>query len=275
MSRLDEVMNWHFGALDSMGVLDPRFGDVGWMRFDYTPFIGPDSDPNSPSVPTVSFESIQAVDGGFLVAVEYVNRSEDVSEYRLHNIDFDGIAVRDFAGGDYLRLPFLATSRNGIQLELGPDNSIYLFAGNTASTLDFQPYVHKFTPTGEPDTQFADGGVLDVGSVTSRSSPESRVLRVQQDGRIAVVFAQDINRQQTQVLVARFNSDGSVDRTFDEDGVSRLPVSQGYASEQPRDLRIDVQGVVLDRDSGDRFCANRLTDLSHRSKRRDRSFIRR
>jgi len=234
------------GSLDSQGNLQPEFGEQGWLTWDYEPFMFTGSTEASDGDQRVTFQSVVPTEDGFLVSLQYTVLSTRFNEYRLHKIDFSGNASLDFAGGLFVRLPtFFSTSGSGSQIELGADNSIFLYVANVGSVLNFDTYVYKYNAQGSLKTDFAEQGILNVGIGTGRNLDDQRRLRVQSDGKLLILSATRLGIRSGALVLARFNSDGDIDLTFGPDGTGRFQVDPSSMSEEPSDLIIDDQGRYL------------------------------
>lgn len=108
---------------------------------------------------------------------------------------------------------------------------------NAAGTYDFA--LVRYTAAGALDPSFGDGGVVTVDF--GGSDDRAFALAVGPDGRAVLAGVSDRSGSRDFALT-RHNPDGSLDRTFGEDGLVVLPI---------RPLTTDVaRGVVLLPDGG-------------------------
>ncbi len=84
--------------------------------------------------------------------------------------------------------------------------------------------VVRYQPDGEIDTSFGNGGVAVVSSLTSS---ECESLDIQADGKLVVTGLKELQGFDYAYLVLRMNSDGTLDRTFDGDGILAVDLSPG------------------------------------------------
>lgn len=84
--------------------------------------------------------------------------------------------------------------------------------------------VVRLNPDGSLDSSFGSGGtvVLDLGQFS-----QANAVALQPDGKIVVVGSQRPGCQITNGLIARLNSNGSLDGSFGGGGNSNLPCGQG------------------------------------------------
>jgi uncharacterized delta-60 repeat protein len=77
--------------------------------------------------------------------------------------------------------------------------------------------LRRYNPDGTPDVTFGSAGIV-VASLGPEGDSLTGQLREQADGRILA-----IGRSGTDHLLVRFNPDGTLDSTFDGDGLRRIP----------------------------------------------------
>jgi uncharacterized delta-60 repeat protein len=107
-------------------------------------------------------------------------------------------------------------------LVLQDDGKIILAgtSSNTSSTQDVS--VIRLNSNGTYDTGFDGDGL--VRTEIAGEGSEARSVIVQNDGKIVVGGGSDFGAQDSPILI-RYNSDGSLDRTFDGDGIRKLDIA--------------------------------------------------
>lgn len=106
-------------------------------------------------------------------------------------------------------------------------------ATNIGTAADHSFVVAKFLASGELDSTFANEGIVTVNVAPGGTNRElARSVLVQSDGKIVIAggaehdaTAAGLLAADTDVFVVRFNTDGSLDDTFGEEGVVRLDLS--------------------------------------------------
>ena len=85
--------------------------------------------------------------------------------------------------------------------------------------------VHRFNPDGSPDPTFGTGGIreIDVGS-----SMYPGGLGLQPDGKIVLAGFRSLPGSNTEIMLARLNSDGSFDSSFGSGGFVFRDLSPDY-----------------------------------------------
>jgi uncharacterized delta-60 repeat protein len=111
-------------------------------------------------------------------------------------------------------------------------------AVGAADATDYALIVAKFLPTGAPDTSFGTGGVTTLNVVVGGKAAEvARGIVLQSTGKIVIagtaehdITAADLLANDTDVVLARFNADGSVDTGFGTNGVVRHDLNTAIIS---------------------------------------------
>ncbi|MFF9328155.1 calcium-binding protein [Streptomyces sp. NPDC014776] len=149
------------------------------------------------------------------------------------SFDGDGRVLTDFGGYDY-----------GNDLAVQPDGRIVTVGAGTSAAGDADFALTRHTPDGSPDPSF--GG---DGKVTTPVAPEglddwANAVTLQSDGKIVVAGTAWRDAENCcWFVVARYNGDGSLDPTFNGDGVA-------YA-----DLAGPTEALDVAIDSGNRIVA--------------------
>lgn len=125
-------------------------------------------------------------------------------------------------GGTYLNAGNWGLSDEGTALML-PDGSYIACMIYYPPGLDYSLALAKFLNDGSPDTTFGSGGV--VATTIYARSASGIGAAVQPDGRILISY-KPANVQG--FGMARFLPNGSLDTTFDGDGVSMSPAGGGW-----------------------------------------------
>ncbi len=127
----------------------------------------------------------------------------------------------------------------------------------------------RYDVRGRLDPSFGNGGVVTLdlsGSAMSSGSSDAQAnaVAIQADGKIVIAGSFTPSGGSTQLLVARFSSDGRLDRNFDADGLATIGSSDlvnANAVALQGDGKIVVAGGASDTDFGvARFNANGSVD---------------
>lgn len=105
-----------------------------------------------------------------------------------------------------------------------PDGKLLVsFSSNSASS-GFNMTLARYNPNGSLDTTFSGDGIV-TSPFASEDFDEARALALQPDGKILVSGRVGISN--ASFAVVRYNPDGSLDTTFDQDGIVTTQIFQG------------------------------------------------
>ena len=224
------VRLWPDGSLDTGGQQVLDFED---------PFFDPGSLEN------VTALAIQP-DGNIVVAGDIGNASDSDRNFALARFLPDGLLDTSF--GTFGRVSFgFGAKEVARAVVVQPDGKI-VAAGTTGLDSAANVMVARFNPDGTPDGSFGFLGyrVVDFGG----ADDFGHALAMAPDGKIVVAGHNHKGFQRdSAMIVARFNSDGSPDNTFDLDGKFQRVIVSGvsnvaYAALVQPDLKIVLAGVA-------------------------------
>ncbi len=130
-----------------------------------------------------------------------------------NTFDDDGIAKTDFLG-------YKAEQANSVAIQ--SDGKIVI-AGQMRNSSNYDFVLARYNTNGSLDITFSNDGmqVTDFGSLDDFA----RAIAIQSDGKILVAGSSGKN-----FGIARYNTDGSLDKTFDADGIQTNDFSFGDGS---------------------------------------------
>ena len=112
-------------------------------------------------------------------------------------------------------------------------------AGNSTVTND-DIVLARYNPDGSLDITFDTDGI--VTRAIGSSDDGASGIAVQSDGKI-VIAGYSNNGTNDDIALARYNTDGSLDSTFDTDGL--LTTSIGSKDARARDMAIQSDGKIV------------------------------
>jgi uncharacterized delta-60 repeat protein len=196
------------GRLDAAGGLDPSFGAGGWALFDAVEGgVGYDY------AHALTIDPAGRILAGGVAGLggsPYVARLEANGELDL-----------DFAGGDGVRvLPGLVDQVvNGLAVD-PVRRRVVAVTGTFGAGFALDAGVARLTDGGALDGSFDGDGLYPM---TLEEGTDLRRVAIQSDGKILVGGAINANGDQAGgVLLARFLFDGSLDPSFDGNGLKRI-----------------------------------------------------
>lgn len=192
-------------ALAAPGDLDVGFGDGGTLSFG----VG---------LPSQGFSGIEQADGKLVVAGAGTGFNDD-SDFLVARFAADGSPDTAFGNLGNAVLDFAGSDDIGYVVVQQADGS--LVAAGGASNLDgsIDVALVRYAPDGTLDATFGNGGMvkLDLGG-----DDEFATGLVQQpDGRLVVAGTSNVGGPY-RMMFARLNTDGSIDTTFGDSGVTLL-----------------------------------------------------
>jgi len=182
-------------------------------------------------------------DGKILVAGESDLTSqggEDFAAFRLNaNSDGGGFLTLDttFSGDGKVRTD-LGSGEKAYAIALKPDGSM-LLAGRMLLASVLTAFV-KYAEDGSIDDSFDDDGRLTVGLGSAESA--FRSVAVQADGKYVLTGFAKVNTT-VDAIVARFNPSGTLDTTFDGDGIAITDFSN--RNDIGRTVLIQTDGKIV------------------------------
>ncbi len=143
-----------------------------------------------------------------------------------------GFATTDFGGFDV-----------AVDVATQTDGKIVVSGGMFGASTNFA--VARYNVDGSPDITFSGDGVV---TTTLSASDIGRELAIQTDGKIIASGSSEVNGNKDFALI-RYNSDGSLDSSFDGDGVVITPISD--SADEIWGIALQSDGkIVVSGDSG-------------------------
>ena len=194
---------------DSDGTLDTSFSVDGKLTTDF----GSNED--------IGYSVTVQTDGKILVAGESKNGS--FSDFALARYNSDGSLDNTFGVGGMLTTAIGSGPEIGQSVTVQPDGKI-LVAGRSYNGSDLDFALVRYNSDGSLDTSFNGDGMLttDFGSGIDVGFS----VTLQTDGKI-LVAGYSSNGANTDFSLARYNSDGSLDTSFDGDGILTTAIGSG------------------------------------------------
>ena len=175
-------------------------------------------------------------DGKLVTAGSAEDRSGPgwANDFALARYNSDGSLDTSFGNGGKVTTAFFGDSDDASDVALQDDGKIVV-AGSTFNNVDssWDVALARYNPDGSLDTSFGNGGK--VVTDYSGGDDEARAVAIQQDGKIV---AAGVNRQPPpgenepsnyDFALARYNTDGSLDTSFDGDGKVTTDFDSGLA----------------------------------------------
>ena len=184
--------------------------------------------------------AVLQVDGKIVVAGMAFNGTDtDVAVWRFNT---DGSLDTGF-GLNGRVLVGIGNDDEGYAVALDADGRIVV-AGGSYNGSSYDVALLRLTSSGDLDTSFdVDGKLL---TDISGGTEEARGIAVQEDGRIVVVGgATAVTSSYSDVLVARYNADGSLDTTFGGTSTGIIVTAVDQYADRASGVAIDASGNIV------------------------------
>ena len=190
------------------GSMDNNFGNGGLVIFDG----GTDSDK--------AISVIIQDDGKILIGGSVYHHLTTLDDYAMARFNADGTPDNTFGTGGLVTTDINGEWDNAYAMAIQNDGKI-LLAGEAYMGGKRNVGIVRYNPDGSCDCSFGSGGfaILSIGSVIDRT----RAIALQADGKILAGGWMN-NGLDDQLFLTRFNTDGSTDNTFGNNGVATLDI---------------------------------------------------
>lgn len=144
----------------------------------------------------------------------------------------DGIVATDFSGNEDI----------AYDVKIQSDGKI-LVTGPTISGLTASMALVRYLSNGDLDTSFATGGKATLAINSSNTTTANSII-IQSDGKIILAgFTQNSVSSSVDFAVVRYDSDGTLDTTFETDGITVTPI--GTTTEASIDSALQSDGKII------------------------------
>lgn len=182
-------------------------------------------------------------DGKIVVAGYSVNGSN--SDFFIARYNSDGTLDNTFSGDGKVLTDLGSNYDRGHAVALQSDEKIVV-AGlfHNATSVDYDFGVVRYKSDGTVDSTFSEDGIqtLDLGN----GQDDAHSVAIQSDGKIIIAGYAETETHRD-IAVVRYNTDGTLDNTFSEDGIQLTDVGgnqdRGYAVALQPDGKIVVTGM--------------------------------
>ncbi|CAN5537426.1 hypothetical protein BH10ACI1_BH10ACI1_03860 [soil metagenome] len=162
-------------------------------------------------------------DGKIVAGGDTANYGER-SDFALIRYNADGSRDNTFGIGGIVTTGFSTNSYDFVRaLVVQPDGKIIAAGASSSNSNGFDFALIRYNSNGSLDTSFGIGGK--VTTPISTTSEEVRSLILQTDGKIVAAGYTSTNVTSNDIAIVRYNADGSLDTSFDGDGIVTTDIS--------------------------------------------------
>jgi uncharacterized delta-60 repeat protein len=208
------------------GTLDSEFGASGVVRMP------------SLAITSISSSLVIQPDGKLIAAGWIWNGSQN--QFLLLRFLSNGSLDSTFDGDGIVTTSVTEGSSLIADIALQPDGKIVAVGTGNVSPAPSQIVAARYNADGSLDTSFdGDGKVI----TSIANGAHAKAVALQRDGKI-VVAGQSLSNTDTDITVVRYNVDGSLDSSLDNDGKIITPISPD-SYDQANDLALDINGRIV------------------------------
>jgi uncharacterized delta-60 repeat protein len=173
------------------------------------------------------------------IVVGGVSGTEKGRDFALARYNADGSPDLSFGDAGKVTTDLGSEWDVGRAMLIQPDGKIVLAGNNGGDGMEDVALV-RYISNGKRDTDFGDDGVItkDLGSFDYATA-----IALQSDGRIVVGARSDGGFYLSQLLVLRYNADGTPDTNFDGDGF--VNIDHPGIDENVVDLKLQSDGKIV------------------------------
>lgn len=227
-NRNPSNINFHVLPV-SAGSLDTTFDGDGWATTSFG------------DGQAFAYDAALQTDGKIIVAGSYSFGNSDFALARYNNdgsldtnFNLDGLLTTDFGLAE--ELSAVAIQNDG-KIVVGGSK-------HTAGQTDYDLVLARYNADGSLDTTFDTDGKVTT-NLGSNYEYIAEIAIQPADDKIVVVGSKNISINNNNIVVARYNTDGSLDTTFDGDGIfTSSLVSFGSAILIQSDGKILINGLI-------------------------------
>jgi uncharacterized delta-60 repeat protein len=185
--------------------------------------------------------AIDSLTGDILVAGTSRNADDRTRTFAVVRYDTDGNLVPNFGTGGKITSSNQGGDYNANAIAIDDDGNI-LIAGSIDDGSDYDFIVARYTSRGILDSTFGTDGILTT-AIGDNASTNSITLDPVTGDILVAGYSDNYDTQIRSFAVVRYNDDGSLDTTFDTDGI--LTTTIGGDSDRANSIAIDSAGNIL------------------------------
>ena len=201
---------------------------------------------------TTSFSTGNDVGSGIAVQsdgkIVVVGTSDDgsgTSELAVARFNVDGSLDTSFSGGGMVTTFFSAGNDVGSGIAVQSDGKIVVVGTSDDGSGTSELAVARFNVDGSLDNSFSGDGMVTAKFTAGAGDDVGSGIAVQSDGKIVVVGTSDNGSGSSELAVARFNDDGSLDTSFNVDGMVTTSFSAGAGDDVGSGIAVQSDGKIV------------------------------
>lgn len=215
------------------GSLDSSFNSIGIVTS------------SSPGRSFLGRTCVLQTDGKLLVAGETYTTSvgDSTNDFALMRYNSDGSLDTSFSEDGKVITDFASTTDSAFSICVQSDGKVLVAGLTVNSTTNLDIALARYNIDGSLDTSFSDDGKVTT-TLGNSSSTYGFTVITQPDGKI-LVEGVAINANGTGFIVVRYNSDGTLDNTFNNNGKAIIHTSLGDTPAETNGLALQYDGKIV------------------------------
>lgn len=247
-SHNGEIRTFTLARYNTNGSLDNTFGNRALLGFS------PSSGNDQANATVVQSDGKILVVGNSRINTNY--------DFALARLNTDGLLDTTFDSDGKVATPIGSSDDFALASAIQSDGKIIVAGASYNGGLSSIALV-RYNTNGSLDTTFDSDGKV---TTAVGDSVVAYSVTIQSDGKIVVAGASFTTANSNDFVVVRYNTDGSLDTTFDTDGIVTTPIGTSsdyaYSVHQQSDGKIVVAGYVSNGADNDFALARYNTDGS-------------
>lgn len=214
----------------SDGDLDPTFGVDGYFQYDIY-HVG-----KSAEQPNILSSAINLVDDSIVILSAKLNHDRNISIDNdfslLLKLTPEGLLDANFGDNGAVLTKQPHSERpyftyKPVKVIAQKDNKL-LALGNLKGGVESKIVLHRYESDGKIDSSFANGGSINLAFALQT---KANSIIQQNDGKLVIVGSVDDSHRNSELtqgsdyVIFRLNTDGSLDNSFDSDGIASYSFS--------------------------------------------------
>jgi uncharacterized delta-60 repeat protein len=230
---------------DANGKPDPSFGKGGTAIIDFG--AGKPIDAET-YVADNSWGMAALSNGRIVVFGSTPSPDREDADFAMAGLTSAGALDKGFGTNGITRVDNNQGGDSPRNMVVQPDGKL-VFTGYSRDAADVvSPVIIRMTPDGKPDTGFGQNGIASA-TVLPGGVAESYSVALQGDKFVMAGYGRGSNADEKVDLISyRFNADGSWDKTYGTDGLTRIDIAAD--AERARNVTLLPDGRILAVGSG-------------------------
>ena len=229
---------------DATGKLDPAFGKGGTAVID----IGPGKAVGESYVADNSWGMAALPSGRVVVFGSTAAKDRDDSDYAIVGLTSAGVLDNAFGTKGVTTVDVKGATDNARGVVVQPDGKLAFAGYSRDSEGVINPVIIRTTADGKLDSGFGKDGVA-TDSVVPGGVAEAYGIALQGDKFVLTGYGRGASAEEkVDMMSMRFNADGSWDKTYGTDGLTRIDVAGD--ADRGRNITVLPDGRILVAGSG-------------------------